>query len=181
MIIRIGLSGTSKIALFTPQGGTEVRDCCVSLATAPGVVLDFCSRLSSTSPIPGVVPPASIQSSVPEYPEGTLYPRGMLSSCIAIYTAVLGFGFLRRSISCIPAVVCAVLSCNHEKITNFRATLSFLSGVVVIHLFLIKKKSYNSLACSIAVQARAASSRISIAGSFLPSRNSRKAPPPVDI
>jgi hypothetical protein len=41
------------------------------------------------------------------------------SSCIFIYTAVLGFGILRRSTSCIHAVVRAVTPFTHEKITIF--------------------------------------------------------------
>ena len=51
------------------------------------------------------------------------------------------------------------------------------------YYFSVKKTSisYSSLPFSIAIQARAASSSISIAGSFFPSRNSRNAPPPVDM
>ena len=45
----------------------------------------------------------SIVSSVLEDPKRLR--RGQLSSCISIYTAVLGFGLLRRSTSCIHAVV----------------------------------------------------------------------------
>ncbi len=71
------------------------HDRCVSSAIAPGIALA----------------PASMQSSVLE------------SSCIGIYTRVLGFGFLHRSISCIHAVVCAGLPSAHEKITIFRDVL----------------------------------------------------------
>ena len=42
------------------------------------------------------------------------------SSCIPIYTAVLGFGILRYSTSCIHAVVCAVSPYSHRKITISR-------------------------------------------------------------
>ena len=48
------------------------------------------------------------------------------SSCINLYTAVLGFSILRRSISCIHAVVRVVLPRSYKKITIFRNTLMSL-------------------------------------------------------
>ena len=71
------------------------RDSFVSSATAPGVAL----------------PPASMQSSVLE------------SSCITVYTAVLGSSFLLRSTFCIHAVVGAVLPRSNEKNSIFGGTL----------------------------------------------------------
>lgn len=52
------------------------------------------------------------------------------SSCIHLYTVVFGFGFLRRSTSCVHAVVRAVLSRTHAKTTIFRGAHKYLR---VIH------------------------------------------------
>ena len=51
----------------------------------------------------------------------------------AIYTPVFGFGFLRRSTSCIHAVVRALLPCTHEKIRINRGTLK-ISFFLIISL-----------------------------------------------
>jgi len=62
-------------------------------------------------------------SSVLEYP----IQRGRLSSCMHLYTPVLGFGVLRRPNDCIRAVVRAELPCPRTNISIFKSPSTRLS------------------------------------------------------
>ena len=48
-----------------------------------------------------------------------------------LYTPALGFGFLRRSTSCVHTVVHAVPPYTHKKITIFRSTLKYLLVIIL--------------------------------------------------